>query len=103
MQQRYGLRSRAAGCLLLVQSASAVEEVTSVARSQKAAALRCPPVLMVACGDAGFEPCVALEIDDARAGQALVAEGLGVRADPALALVDRRSVVTGKLVDGPLR
>ena len=41
-----------------------------------ATALCCRPVLMVACRDAGFEPCVALEIDDARAGQALVAEAV---------------------------
>ena len=40
MQQRHGLRSRAAGCLLLVQSASAVEDVTSVARSLEAAVQR---------------------------------------------------------------
>jgi DNA-binding transcriptional LysR family regulator len=39
-------------------------------------------MLMVACRDAGFEPRVAFEIEDTRAGQALVAEGLGVALMP---------------------
>jgi hypothetical protein len=37
---------------------------------------------MVACRDVSVEPCVALEIEDTRAGQALVAEGLGVALVP---------------------
>jgi DNA-binding transcriptional LysR family regulator len=39
-----------------------------------------------ACLEAGFDPQVAFEIEDTRAAQALVAEGLGVALIPALAL-----------------
>jgi DNA-binding transcriptional LysR family regulator len=60
-------------------------------------------MLMAACRDAGFEPHIAFEIEDTRAGQALVAEGLGVALIPALALEPvTHSVLTRKLTRGRL-
>jgi DNA-binding transcriptional LysR family regulator len=60
-------------------------------------------MLMAACREAGFEPQVAFEIEDTRAGQALVAEGLGIALIPALALrPSTDSVLTHKLEEGPL-
>ena len=43
-------------------------------------------MLATACRAAGFEPRITLEIEDVRAGQALVAAGLGVGLMPRLAI-----------------
>lgn len=43
-------------------------------------------ILVAACRDAGFEPRIAFEIEDTRAGAALVAAGLGLALLPGLAM-----------------
>ena len=57
-----------------------------------------------ACGTTDFEPRVAFEIEDIRAGQALVAAGLGIALIPDLALdPGLRGVTTRDLAAPPHR
>lgn len=61
-------------------------------------------MLDASCAAAGFEPRVAFEIEDIRAGQALVAAGLGVALIPDLALTPTpQGVETRDLTAAPVR
>jgi DNA-binding transcriptional LysR family regulator len=58
-------------------------------------------MLVAACHGAGFEPRIAFEIEDTRAGEALVAESLGVALLPELALKPITHSVVACRLDEP--